>query len=60
MSALETAPADAPEEIGLDRLRMNLAFATVAGGMLLAALDQTIATPTGTAEISRLVDARRR
>ncbi len=46
MSALsETAPPDAPdapEEIPLDRRRMNLVFLTVVGGMLLAALDQTI------------------
>src|SRR4051795_1376824 len=29
-------------EVTLDRRRMNLVFATVLGGMLLAALDQTI------------------
>src|SRR6476646_10706267 len=43
MSAVgETAPSEAPEEIQLDRRRMNLVFLTVVGGMLLAALDQTI------------------
>ena len=39
-AAIETSsPAD---EVVLDRRRMNLVFVTVAGGMLLAALDQTI------------------
>src|SRR6478609_8165382 len=38
----EAAPPAVPEEMALDRRRMNLVFLTVVGGMLLAALDQTI------------------
>jgi EmrB/QacA subfamily drug resistance transporter len=39
-----SAPAEIaqPVEVALDRRRMNLVFLTVVGGMLLAALDQTI------------------
>ncbi|MFZ2013145.1 MAG: MDR family MFS transporter [Nocardioides sp.] len=39
-AAIETSPP--AQEVVLDRRRMNLVFVTVAGGMLLAALDQTI------------------
>ena len=39
---LAPAPVPAPPEPVLDRRRMNLVFATVMLGMLLAALDQTI------------------
>jgi MFS family permease len=40
-SSIEAPPAPAPEA-GIDRRRLNLVFATVLLGMLLAALDQTI------------------
>ena len=45
--AMRTTPeaptaADSPGPESLDRRRMNLVFVTILGGMLLAALDQTI------------------
>src|SRR4051794_28316046 len=42
MTEAATAEPEALAEFVLDRRRMNLVFATVVGGMLLAALDQTI------------------
>jgi hypothetical protein len=39
--------ADSPEPQSLDRRRMNLVFVTILGGMLLAALDQTIVSSHG-------------